>query len=178
MRRLLILAVLVAATSARAREKLSIEESVSARAQLVREIQTLPAESLQPRAIAILKAKNRLSADDAKLVEEVFTARMALHETSPEVPEAEGPAPVAFDTAQAEPASASPGPVRRPRGRPRKVKGIFSPPASARLGLIGRTNPIWRQLGRSRVGPFPPLANAGERYQRRSCSPLILEGEL
>ena len=177
MRRLLILAVLVAATSARAREELSIEESVSTRAQLVREIQTLP-ESLQPRAIAILKAKNRLSADDAKLVEEVFTARMALHETSPEVPEAEGPAPVAFDTAQVEPASASRGPVSRRRGRPRKVKGIFSPPASARLGLIGRTNPIWRQLGRSRVGPFPPLANAGERYQRRSCSPLILEGEL
>jgi hypothetical protein len=83
-----------------AREKLSIEDSAATRAQLIGEIQTLPAEGLQPRAIAILKAKNRLSADDAKLVEEAFTARMALREASPEVPAAGEPVPVAVDTVQ------------------------------------------------------------------------------
>jgi hypothetical protein len=52
------------------REKLSAEESASAAAHLIQEIQTLPEDDLQPRAIAILKVKNRLLADDAKLVEE------------------------------------------------------------------------------------------------------------
>jgi hypothetical protein len=61
-----------------ARERLGAEECGAIRAQLVQEIQTLPEDDLQPRAIAILKAKNRLSADDAKLVEEAFAARMAL----------------------------------------------------------------------------------------------------
>ena len=59
------------------REKLSAEESAAIRAQLIQEIETLPEDDLQPRAIAILKAKNRLSADDAKLVEDAFAARMA-----------------------------------------------------------------------------------------------------
>jgi len=40
--------------------------------------QALPEDDLQPRAIVILKAKNRLSAEDAKLVEEAFAGRMAL----------------------------------------------------------------------------------------------------
>jgi hypothetical protein len=44
------------------REKLGVEESAAIRAQLIREIETMPENDLQPRAIAILKAKNRLSA--------------------------------------------------------------------------------------------------------------------
>src|SRR5882724_11224949 len=48
-----------------AREKLSAEESATVRAQLIQEIETLPEDKLQLRAITILKAKNRLTADDA-----------------------------------------------------------------------------------------------------------------
>jgi hypothetical protein len=59
------------------REKLGAEESAAIGAQLIQEIETLPKDGLQPRAIAILKAKNRLSADDAKRVEDAFAARMA-----------------------------------------------------------------------------------------------------
>src|ERR1700716_122491 len=51
------------------REKLSADDSAAIRAELIREIETLPKDELQPRAIAILKAKNRLAADDAKRVE-------------------------------------------------------------------------------------------------------------
>jgi hypothetical protein len=73
---------------------------------------------LQPRAVAILKAKNRLSIDDARLVEEAFAARMAQQE-----PPVEGPTD--------QPASESANPilpppssdvVKRPRGRPRKIQ--------------------------------------------------------
>src|ERR1019366_1600485 len=38
------------------REKLGVEESATVRAQLIQEIQTLPEDELQPRAIATLKA--------------------------------------------------------------------------------------------------------------------------
>src|ERR1700737_417395 len=65
-------------------KRLSVEESAAIRAQLVQEIETLPEDDLQPRAIAILKAKNRLSADDAKLVEDAFAARMALQGALPD----------------------------------------------------------------------------------------------
>ena len=57
--------------------KLSAEQSAAIRAQLIGEIETLPEDELQPRAIAILKAKNRLSAEDAKRVEHAFAGRMA-----------------------------------------------------------------------------------------------------
>ena len=59
------------------REKLSADDSAAIRAQLVREIETLPEDDLQSQAIAILKAKNRLSADDAKLVEAVLVTGAA-----------------------------------------------------------------------------------------------------
>src|SRR6266478_4586056 len=59
------------------REKLDADESTAIRAQLIQEIETLPEGDLQLRAIAILKAKNRLSTDDAKQVEVAFAARMA-----------------------------------------------------------------------------------------------------
>jgi hypothetical protein len=53
------------------REKFGADESAAIRAQLIKDIETLSQdEDLQPRAIAILKAKNRLAADDAKLVED------------------------------------------------------------------------------------------------------------
>ena len=83
------------------REKLCAEESAAIRAQLIREIETLPEDDLQPRAIAILKAKNRLSADDAKLVEDAFAARMALQGALPEALTADEPASVPTDPATA-----------------------------------------------------------------------------
>jgi hypothetical protein len=64
------------------REKLSAEASLATKARLITEIQTIPASELQPRAITILKAKNRLSAEDAKQVEEAFGARMVLQDAA------------------------------------------------------------------------------------------------
>jgi hypothetical protein len=103
-------------------EKLNAEESAAIRAQLILEIETLPEDDLQPRAIAILNAKNRLSADDSKLVEEAFAARMALQGAPSENPATEelGSAPI--DPNPPQPPVASTEPVKRPRGRPRKVK--------------------------------------------------------
>jgi ERF superfamily len=68
-------------------EKLNPEASAAARVQLIQEIQSLPKDELQP--VAMLKAKNRLSADDAKLVEQAFEARMAPPDATPEAPEEE-----------------------------------------------------------------------------------------
>ena len=105
-------------------EKLSTEESAASRAELIREIETLPEDDLQPRAIAILKAKNRLSADDAKLVEEAFAARVALQDKSLEALTAEEPISVSTDPTTSRMCSAPAGAAKptRPRGRPRKVK--------------------------------------------------------
>jgi hypothetical protein len=66
------------------REQLSADKSAEIRAQLIREIEALPVDDMQPRAIAILKTKNRLSAEDAKLVEESFAARIALQAVLPD----------------------------------------------------------------------------------------------
>jgi hypothetical protein len=104
------------------REKLSVEDSATARAQLIHEIQTLPEDDLQPRAIAILKAKNRLLADDAKQVEEAFAARTAIQGASSKDPATEEPASALSDPSQPQSPLASTVPVKRPRGRPRKVK--------------------------------------------------------
>jgi Protein of unknown function (DUF968) len=104
------------------REKFIAEDSTTVRAQLIQEIQTLPVDDLQPRAIAILKAKNRLSADDARLVEQAFVARMALQATMPEAPAAEEPCVCPNRSKPAPTAIGLSGPVKRPRGRPRKVK--------------------------------------------------------
>src|SRR3984893_9172650 len=71
-------------------KKLGFDESAAIAAQLIREIETLPEDDLQPRAIGILKAKNRLSADDAKRVEDAFAARMALQDALPETLAATG----------------------------------------------------------------------------------------
>jgi len=104
------------------REKLSVEESAAIRAQLIREIETLPEDNLQPRTIAILKAKNRLSADDAKRVEDAFAARIALQGALPEALTVDELAFAPTDPAPPQPSSASTDVAKRPRGRPRKVK--------------------------------------------------------
>jgi hypothetical protein len=114
------------------REKLDAEESAAIRAQLIQEIETLPEDEVQLRAIAILKAKNRLSTDDAKLVEEAFAAKMARAAT-PEAPVAEELASAPSDPIPPRGPSTSTGAttkrVRR-RGRPRKVKAATEQPAA------------------------------------------------
>lgn len=134
-----------------AREKLGTDDSAGVRAQLIQEIETLPDDDLQPRAIAILKAKNRLSADDAKRVEVAFAARMALQRASREALTADEPASVPTDPCQSlqPPASTDAAKPVRTRGRPKKVKAAaeqsaappvpskptidFNPPASRHL---------------------------------------------
>jgi hypothetical protein len=103
-------------------QKLSAEESAASRAQLLDEIETLPEDDLHSRAISILKAKNRLSADDAKLVEEAFAARMALQGAPSENPATEEPGSAPIAPSPPQPPVASTDAVKRPRGRPRKVK--------------------------------------------------------
>src|SRR5712664_159942 len=105
------------------KEKLGADESAAIRAQLIQEIETLPEDDLQPRAIAILKAKNRLSTDDAKLVEQAFAARMVQQAT---LLEASATVDAAVDVtppeSQSGSASASTVKQARGRGRPRKTK--------------------------------------------------------
>ena len=104
------------------REKLGAEQSAAARVQLIQEIETLPEGDLQLRAIAILKAKNRLSTEDAKLVEEAFAAKTALPGEASQTIAVEGPVSAAPDLAQPQSLPVSTVPATRPRGRPRKVK--------------------------------------------------------
>jgi hypothetical protein len=104
------------------REKLSAEQSAVARTQLIAEIQILPEGDLQSQAIAILKTKNQLSTDDAKLVEEAFAGRMVLQGEAPETIPKEEPKPASTVSNQPDPPAATAVPVKRPRGRPRKVK--------------------------------------------------------
>jgi hypothetical protein len=103
-------------------EKLGAEESATLRQQLIQDIQTLPRDNLQPRAIGLLKAKNRLSVDDAKLVEETFAARMALQCAPSEALAADEPVSTPADADQQQPSLASTDAVKRPRGRPRSSK--------------------------------------------------------
>jgi hypothetical protein len=114
-----------------AKEKLGVNESAAIRLHLIREIETLPEADLQPRAIAILKAKNRLSADDAKRVEDAFAARMALRAGLPDALTADEPAPSPNDSTLAPPsASTDATKPLRARGRPRKVKTAVEPSAA------------------------------------------------
>jgi hypothetical protein len=100
--------------------KLGAEESAAIRAQLVGEIEALPEDDLQSRAIVILKAKNRLSADDAKRVEDAFAARMVLQTGTA----MDGAMTAISNLAQSQPTAVSTGVAKpqRKRGRPRKVK--------------------------------------------------------
>jgi ERF superfamily len=125
------------------REKLGAEESAAARAQLIQEIQTLPADDLHPRAIAILKAKNRLSAEDAKQVEDVFAARVFPHGASPEA--REELASASTNPSVIQPALASMGPMkRRPRGRSRKVNPASDQPAVSPVNVQSRSRTTHR----------------------------------
>src|SRR3984893_13870813 len=116
-------------------EKLGAEESATTTAQLIQEIETLPEDDLQSRAIAILKAKNRLAADDAKRVEEAFAARMALQGALPETLAADEPDSAPTNAALLQTPATSTNAIKRPRGRSRKAKAASeqsaSPPAAS-----------------------------------------------
>jgi hypothetical protein len=115
------------------REKLGAKESAVIREQLIREIETLPENELQVRAIAILKAKNRLSADDARQVEDAFANRMALQGASSEALATEEPKFAPTDPSQPPPPSSSTGTIKpiRQRGRPRKLKAAAEQAAAS-----------------------------------------------
>jgi hypothetical protein len=123
-----------------AQQKLTPEESAASRAQLVHEIETLPEDDLHSRAISILKAKNRLSVDDAKLVEEAFAARMAEQEPSVETLPTDQPTSVPASPALPQPLPASPDVVKRARGRPRKVKPAAEPSTSPPIASVPRVD--------------------------------------
>ena len=143
------------------REKLGAEASAAIRAQLIQEIETLPEDELQSRAIAILKAKNRLSTGDAKQVEDAFAARMAQQEPSLEDPTTGQPTPVQASPILPPPLQVSSDVVKRPRGRPRKIQppiekaaAVMPPPAvgdSASLDMTAASNTSTRDLNASRV---------------------------
>src|SRR3984885_2850298 len=97
-------------------DKLSTEESAAIRTQLTQEIQTLPEDEVQRRANAILKAKNRLSTDDAKLVEEAFAARMALQSEGSETLATNVHVSAQTDPGRSQSPLASAHLVKRPRG--------------------------------------------------------------
>jgi ERF superfamily len=107
------------------RTKLDAEKSAAIRAELIREIESLPGDDLQPRAIAILKAKNTLSANDAKQVEGAFAARIAQQKLSGEEPTSAQGGPTL-----PQPLPASSEVVTRPRGRAKKAKTAAEPSAS------------------------------------------------
>jgi ERF superfamily len=136
------------------KEKLGADESAAIRAQLIRDIETLPEDDLQPRAIAILKAKNRLSADDAKLVEQAFAARMVQQAT---LLEASATVDAAVDVtppeSQSGSASASTVKQGRRRGRPRKTKASTGVAEASQL-------PSASVIADSPVPPSTHLADA------------------
>jgi hypothetical protein len=98
--------------------KLNAEASGILKVQLIREINSLPEGELQPRAIAILKTKNRLLPKDAKQVEEAFSGRMAPQDAPPETSEEQTSDPT---SSSSPPTPAAPPIEKLPRGRPREV---------------------------------------------------------
>jgi hypothetical protein len=117
------------ATTPAVHQKLTAEESAAIRTQLIRDIDTLPEVDLQPRAIGLLKAKNRLSADDAKLVEDAFAVRMAQQEPFLESLPTDELTFAATGPTLPQQFPASTEVAKRPRGRPRKVKAVAEPSA-------------------------------------------------
>jgi hypothetical protein len=104
------------------REKLNPDESAAIRVQLIQEIATLSEGGLQSRAIAILKVKNRLLADDAGLVEDAFAARMTQQEPPVEILTRDQLTPVLASPILPPPVPASGDVAKRPRGRARKIQ--------------------------------------------------------
>jgi ERF superfamily/Putative HNHc nuclease len=147
-------------TTPSVREKLGADASAALRTQLIQDIETLAEDDdLQSRAITILKAKNRLSADDVKLVEDAFAAKIALRDALPEALTADESTSTPHDPIPAQSASATETiKLQRPRGRPRKVKAATeqsdafpippkptidnSPPASTHLQADAETAQI------------------------------------
>ena len=78
-----------------------------------------------------------MAADDAKLVEEAFSARMGLPSAQPEVLTADEHALVPTEPVRQKPA-ASIGALKRPRGRPRKIQA----PAEPSVELAAIPTPI------------------------------------
>jgi hypothetical protein len=122
-----------ARNAAPVQEKLPPEASAAARAQLILEIEALPAGELQPRAIAILKTKNRLSAGDAKQVEEAFVARTALKDAVWEAPGEDRAAVAQTDSRKS--VLVSPEAVKRRRGRPRKITTASDQAAASSVSI-------------------------------------------
>ncbi|WP_249128649.1 ERF family protein [Bradyrhizobium sp. AUGA SZCCT0169] len=115
------------------REMFSAAESGLAATQLIQEIEVLSEADLRTRAIAILKTKNCLSTEDARRVEDAFSAKSALPDALPAPITAVEPAIAPLDRSAPLCPSANPEAekVRRPRGRPRKVKPATEQTASA-----------------------------------------------
>jgi hypothetical protein len=123
------------------REKLGAEESAVIRAQLIRETETLPKDDLQSRAIAMLKAKNRLSAEDAKLVEDAFAVRVtSLAGLSEALTAQDSPSAL---TDAVPPSPAPTAVIKRPSGPRRKVRPAAEQPAPTLVAVepIVHVNP-------------------------------------
>ncbi len=136
--------------------KLGAEESAAIRTQLIREIETTPEGDLQLRAIAILKTKNRLSADDAKRVEEAFAARMAPRAGASEGSTEDEPAVTPIEPTPPGLPSTSTDAVkpRRPRGRPRKSKAPIE-----RASSVAQTPMVDKSIS-------PDMSTAGKAETR------------
>lgn len=105
-------------------ERLDAEEPIATAEQLILEIESLSNDNVQSRAIALLKAKNRLSVCDAKRVEDAFAARMSKQAALPELEDISASAPVETSS---EPASTLTAAPARGRGRARRSKVMTEP---------------------------------------------------
>jgi hypothetical protein len=141
-------------TNTPAREKLGADESSTIAAQLVGKIETLQEDDLKLRAIALMKAKNRLSVDDAKLVEDAFARRIGLPGSSSDALIMGTPASVLTDPAPLQMLPASAKAIKRPSGRPKKVQPaaeqVAPPPLAS--NAISEDRP---------QDPIPPQPDAG-----------------
>ena len=122
---------------------LGAELIAATRDQLVEEIERLSAAELESRAIAILKAKNRLSAEDARLVEEAFAAMMTNRPEPDSSPVKVSERIVAL--ASTGHLDQKPDPAfkpRRPKGRPRKQNAELIPPDPPTVETNGQPQPL------------------------------------
>jgi hypothetical protein len=105
------------------REKLGAENSSATMTQLIQEIEDLSGVDLQLRAIAILKAKNRLPVDEAKLVENAFATKMVSQGDAKETSNKDEPKLTPVEATPSEPSAPTDAvKPKRPSGRPRKSK--------------------------------------------------------
>jgi hypothetical protein len=114
------------------RTTLGPEESAAISRELIREIETIAEDALELRAIAILKAKNRLAVDDAKRVEDSFAARMALQCGAKQERAIDEPKLTPADSSASEPVSVSTNSTKSPRAkrRPRKTSAALETTAA------------------------------------------------